>query len=199
MISLERTTVERRGILLIPPAEKFGNPYWLCAGASDSTLTLVYDGHGSLSPTSRADFLMCIEWTWEGRDRMTCSVRGEGSIVSGGRWTDGAAHGWFRVYRTAELRRMSGYDRPVKGVAVYVQWIEESGSVPPFPVRAIVRVPFDSKVNHIQRMEVAQAIDRTYLHLTGTRSTFMDSYAPMRRTFELRRPGVICCEERYDY
>lgn len=188
--ALPRTFIRRRGILLFPAFESFSNSYTLCGGSgTDTTLRAIYEGWVPLSPDAPSQALACFEWTWENRDRVTCSTRDESKVVEGGRWVDDGKSGWYRFIVTEELGRAPGYRIPVPVPRVYVLWIEESGSHPPLRVREKVQLPIDAKVTAVSHVELLERNGRWYANLPGYKKTFLNDFASAQLRFELGPPG----------
>src|SRR3989454_6014049 len=94
---------------LIPNFDPAVPTYSLCAGAD--TIRTAYHGYGSLGDLAPPrDSLSCLEWTWLGRARVTCSGSVERAVVTRGRWVAGEASGWYRIISVVEQRRP--HDRP---------------------------------------------------------------------------------------
>src|SRR5206468_5420250 len=95
------TTHIQRWIVLVPPVERFFNWYGVCAGPADSALDLAYDGSVRLrgsADRSAGDTLNCLQWTWRGRARATCTgPDAEDRVQWGGGWSDANGSGYYRL------------------------------------------------------------------------------------------------------
>jgi len=150
---LRSTTLRRRWLVLIPPIERFFNYFWLCAGASDSLLGMAYYGRVPLGYSGAAvDTVRCQEWAWQGRTQVTCAgPREENALQTGGRWTDGATAGFYRLIVINE------HWDPLKP-GVFVQWVQSSDTHPREVVRETVAFPLVPKLIEIEeaRLEVGR-------------------------------------------
>jgi hypothetical protein len=117
----EPTTFVQRWVVVVPPIEKFFNWYGVCAGTSDSGLELTYHGRVRIhygGEGSKVDTLNCLQWTWQGRHRATCTGPGaENTIQRGGGWSDAHGSGFYRMIAVSH-----GSASAESGV--YVQWVQ---------------------------------------------------------------------------
>src|SRR5256886_10021159 len=119
---------------LIPNFDPAVPTYSLCAGAD--TIRTAYHGYGSLGDLAPPrDSLSCLEWTWLGRARVTCSGSVERAVVTRGRWVAGEASGWYRIISVVEQRRP--HDPP----HVFVPWVAPARTAPPDTRVAMVELP----------------------------------------------------------
>jgi len=156
-------------IIVIPPIERFANPYWICAGPSDSTLRPVYEGSTPMTANAVTDTVDCFEWLWQGQERVTCArqKKQQRTIVTGGEWHEGDASGLYRLIMPSQR------DVP----RVLVQWVEKSH------VRAIAALPVDPKT---------QSIDDVRLEERSAGSWCLTIVAqPHGQAFTLGPPGTI--------
>lgn len=163
-------------IVVIPPIERFANPYWICAGSNDSTLTAVYQGMTPLHGAVAADSVICLEWLWQGNERVTCgpAAHEDGNIISGGAWQDGDTRGSYRLILPSQR------DLP----RLLVQWVESSH------VRAVAAVPLDHGT---------QGIGDVRLEERGAgRWCVIVVALPHTEAFELGPPGQVnAAKSRY--
>jgi hypothetical protein len=188
---LERTTIRRRGVLLFPAIERFGNSYWLCVGASDSTLGPLYAGYGSLNERAPLDSVSCVQWQWDARPRTTCTGSRQHVIAAGGHWSDGHTDGFYRIILTEEPISVRPCKNRFDCPHAYLQWIEDPGTGPPFIVRATVDLDLDPKITALHAAYVRQRDGRTYAVLSGTRPKFMSDFASIDVRFDLGPPGAV--------
>ena len=83
----------------VPNLDVVAPRFFLCVGVRD-TLRPAYVGIGSLGPEAQPDTVHCVEWEWESRARVSCSGSAARDVVTGGRWQDSAAVGFFSVFLT---------------------------------------------------------------------------------------------------
>src|SRR6266536_1931081 len=93
---LVATQRDYRVVWVIPNLDRFPPSYLLCVGAGD-TLLPAYTGRGSLDAEAEPDSVTCLQWEWRDLTRVTCSGKAQRALVSGGRWTDEDASGWYRL------------------------------------------------------------------------------------------------------
>jgi hypothetical protein len=188
VFQLRPTTVRRRGIWLIPAIERFGNAYWLCAGAADTALQMAYGGTVWFgAPATTADSVACLEWSWEGRTRVTCSgPHDKRAIQTGGNWSDDGGRGFYRLI-VVEV----SWDAREHGV--FLQWVQQSETEPRETVRETVAFPLSANLI---------AIEEAWFWLPGGRPPCVSvdtrgpprhflSWGPEREriAFELGPPG----------
>ena len=142
---LRPTTVRQRGIWLIPAIERFGRPYWLCAGPADTALQMAYGGGLSfVEPATGPDSVTCLDWSWEGRTRVTCSGPGEErAIQTGGSWSDDRGRGFYRLIVIDET-----WD--VREAGVFLQWVQQSETGSRETVRETVAFPLPARLIEIE-------------------------------------------------
>jgi hypothetical protein len=109
----------------------------------------------------------------------------------GGYWADGSATGLYRVIRTTEPTVVRGRKVPVQSPHAYVQWLEDSGTGPPYAVRATVKLELAPNVNSLSQALVRQRDGRTYVVLSGTHNKLWSDFAPTDVYFELGPPGQV--------
>ncbi|HJU69925.1 MAG TPA: hypothetical protein VJ650_16925 [Gemmatimonadaceae bacterium] len=190
--ALPHTLVRRRGILLIPPFERFWNSFTLCSATSTDTLMRrIYEGRVGLGVDAPLQTISCYEWMWQGEARMTCSARDEAKVVEGGRWVAGDRRGRYRLVLTEELARARGFDRPVPRPHAYVLWIEETEAGLPLGARETVRLPIDDNVTAVSHAEILERNGRFYATFPGYKKTFMNDFASAELRFELGPPGQV--------
>ena len=136
---LEAKQKDYRVVWVIPNLDRFPPGYLLCVGTGD-TLRPAYAGRGSLDASAPADSVDCVEWLWQERTRVTCTGKASRAVVEGGRWSDSAGSGWYRLILTSED---SG--RRPRPLAV-VQWLERSSADAPVTVRSTAELPFPPEV-----------------------------------------------------
>jgi hypothetical protein len=142
VFQLRPTTVRQRGIWLIPPIERFGRPYWLCAGPADSALQMAYGGGVALgAPDTEADSVTCLEWGWKGRTRVNCTGPGEEeAIQTASSWSGDGGRGFYRLIVI---------DKPMwdaRESGVFLQWVQQSETGPRETVRETVAFPMSAKL-----------------------------------------------------
>lgn len=169
-----RTTTDSAGAFRLPVtrerywiplnADLATYPFVLCAGRADS-LHAVY---GSVARRFREVTLDCFEWVWEGKIRTECGP----PSLAGGRWSDGAAEGWFRVIDHDER--------------VYVQWLSGAGPGHPVRVHATAELPCErgSCILPYRGLSLRELASHVTLIEYGSNRT-------VRRTFELGSPGQL--------
>jgi len=130
---IRSTTVERKGIFLVPAIEKFFNVFALCTGAADSSLRIAYIGRVPLRVEQiPPDTLSCLQWMWEGRARSVCSGQSETPLQMGGFWSDSTGTGYYRL-----INEGPGWDGREPGV--FLQWVQRG----PYDSAQIVRQTID--------------------------------------------------------
>ena len=156
-------------VVVIPPLERFSNPYWICAGPSDSTLRAVYQGTTPLSTKVVADTLGCFQWLWQGEERVTCARRSEQqrSVVTGGAWREGDTSGSYRL--------ILPFQRDVP--RILVQWLESSH------VQAIAALPLTPKTQRIDDVRLEERYAGSWC------VTILSQ--PHPQSFELGPPGKV--------
>ena len=138
---------------ILLPIEKFTQLYRVCGG--DSTpLSTAYDGHMAAYTPGPPDSVSCFAWLWHAATHVTCTSvtqkvdiygRSSSRVTSGGAWTDGASHGFYRVIST--------HSGPwVVHPQLYLQWLRDSTTVvstmeltPLTPMTALVGPSFSNE------------------------------------------------------
>ena len=190
--TLPHTLVRRRGILLIPPFERFWNSFTLCSDTPADTVTrAIYDGQVGLGTEAPPQTISCYEWVWQGRERVSCSTRDEGKVVEGGRWSADGRRGRYRLVLTDELARARGFDRPVPRPHIYVFWIEETDAGLPLGARETVRLPIDDNMTALSHVEILERNGRFYAAFPGYKKTFLNDFASAELRYELGPPGKV--------
>jgi hypothetical protein len=151
----------------------------------------MHRGWGSTTERAPLDSVVCLQWRWEDRTRNICSVGRQAAIDVGGYWADGSATGLYRVIRTTEPTVVRGRKVPVQRPHAYVQWLEDSGTGPPYAVRATVKLELAPNVNSLSQALVRQRDGRTYVVLSGTHNKLWSDFAPTDVYFELGPPGQV--------
>lgn len=131
------TTYVQRWVMLVPAVERFFNWYGVCAGSADSLLELAYDGYVRLhygGEGAAVDTLNCLQWSWHGRPRATCTGPGaEDRVQRGGGWSDARGSGYYRLIAVS-------HGSPSAESGVYVQWVEQSRASPSESVRETIAI-----------------------------------------------------------
>ncbi|HEY2377877.1 MAG TPA: hypothetical protein VGH98_18030 [Gemmatimonadaceae bacterium] len=131
------TTLVQRWVMLVPAVERFFNWYGVCAGPADSLLELTYNGLVRLhygAEGSAADTLNCLQWTWRGRPRGTCTgPSAEDRVQLGGGWSDARGSGYYRLIGVS-------HGSPSAESGVYVQWVERRLTGPSEVVRETMAI-----------------------------------------------------------
>ncbi|MFL5562944.1 MAG: carboxypeptidase-like regulatory domain-containing protein [Gemmatimonadaceae bacterium] len=136
----QSTTIERKGILLVPAIERFFNAYAICTGATDSSLRIAYIGRVPLrAELVPPDTVSCLQWMWEGRARSVCSGSSENPVQVGGSWSDGSSNGYYRLINTGP-----GWDGRESGV--FLQWVERDARDGAQIVRQTIAFPLAPKL-----------------------------------------------------
>ena len=148
---LDSTFVERRGVLLFPAFEHFGNSYLVCAAPPDSAFHVAYDGMLWFGRDSaKSDSVVCQDYHWENRARAVCSSAKEPTLVSGGHWSSGASSGVFRLILT-EIGPLHGSDGDFMRPRLIIQWVQQAPGIPD-TVRATIVLPTDKKFRNLHRL-----------------------------------------------
>ena len=188
-----RTTTDSAGTFQLPAFQKRYRVAWLipnfdpavptyslCAGAD--TIRTAYHGYGSLGDLAPPrDSLSCLEWTWLGRARVTCSGSVERAVVTRGRWVAGEASGWYRIISVVEQRRP--HDRP----HVFVQWVAQAGTAPRDTVVAMVELPL-GKALYRANVAVEEGPGQWCANVVATRKGLM-GFKDASFRFALGPPG----------
>lgn len=156
-------------VVIFPPIERFANPYWICAGSSDSSLRAVYEGRTPVGSRTTADTVNCLEWLWQGEKRVTCAPRAneKRNMISGGTWHEGDASGSYRLI----MPRERGIPR------LLVQWLDSSH------VRAIAALPLDPRTEGLDDVRLEErGAGRWCVTVVGR--------LPVQ-AFELGPPGIV--------
>lgn len=182
---------ERYGVTwFVPNFDRVAPSYHLCVGFGAAP-RCAYQGYGSLAAEPPIDSIVCLQWSWHGGERVTCSGRARQGLVFGGRWADGEASGSYRLIVTEEAtpdrRRYPWGQRP----AIYVQWVEQSGADVPARVRTTVEVPLGPKVTSLRDVTLLYHDGRSLARVNGTKKTFLNDYASAWIMFELGPPGQV--------
>ena len=137
---LRPTTAVLRWLVVIPPVERFGRGYHLCAGVDGSLVNRAYEGYVALWDTSTVarDSLMCQEWIWQGRSQVTCAGPKDRALQSGGRWSDGAASGFYRVIVVEDNAK------------AFLQWVQRDSAGPPERVREMIELPLGKRLTEVK-------------------------------------------------
>lgn len=140
----QSTTVERKGIWLIPAIERFSNYYSICIGASDSSLRIAYLGSVSLHVARiEPDSVSCLQWSWEGRARAVCSGSSETPVHEGGHWSDATGSGFYRLIDLGP-----GWSGRESGV--FLQWVQVDSVSSTQVVRQTMTFPLAPKMLDIR-------------------------------------------------
>ncbi len=150
---LVATQKDYRVVWVIPNLDRFPPSYLLCVGAGD-TLLPAYTGRGSLDAEAEPDSVTCLQWEWRDRTRVTCSGKAQRALVSGGRWTDEDASGWYRLILT---REDSG--RIQRPLAV-VQWLAQTGPDSPSTLVATAELPIRGAVEWVAEPALGEVFGR---------------------------------------
>jgi hypothetical protein len=157
LFRLQPTIVERRGILLIPPIERFSTGYYVCVGVpDDSMMRLVYGGSMPITDklvTTAPEPVACLQWMWDARSHITCARRGETALQAGGGWRDGAGAGYYRV-----IVGPSGVN--TRDQRVFLQWVQHADSGRRDVVRAMIAVPLAPRI-------IDLSVEELLVHSTG--------------------------------
>jgi hypothetical protein len=136
----QSTTVDRKGIWLVPAIERFFNGYSICVGANDSTLRIAYLGRVALrADRIPPDTVTCLQWLWEGRTRSTCSGSSETTVQTGGHWSDSTGSGYYRLIDTGP-----GWEGRESGV--FLQWVQGDPASGAQHVRQTMAFPLAPKL-----------------------------------------------------
>ena len=186
---LPATTVRRRGLLLIPPIERFWNSYGLCLSTADSALHLGATGAVMLggSDHAKTDSLACLEWVWQDDAQIACWTAGDSTRPSeGGSWTDAGTTGFYRLI-------VVHVGRNVRHAGVFLQWVERPATGPPERVRETVALPLAPRPLQIDSTALRFTNGGpacVYVHSTGWPRHWW-SWGPVRErvAFILGPPG----------
>lgn len=175
---------KRYGVMwVIPGLDRAPPTYSLCMADVDS-LRPVYRGYVPWNDTALPDSVTCLAWAWHDRPRVTCSSLLEETVALGGRWTDSATSGQYRVILTREPTRIRGFRIPVDRPHAYVQWIQEDRNEGTAVVRTTVELLLDGKVTDVQKIELWQHQGTCHVTLRGWKNA-----SRILLTFELGLPG----------
>lgn len=186
---LPATTVRRRGLLLIPPIERFWNSYGLCLSTADSLLRLAAVGAVSLGGRDRAktDSLACLEWVWQDEAHVTCWTGGDSTqLPEGGSWANAGGAGFYRLI-------VVQVGQHVRHAGVFLQWVERPAAGPPERVRETLALPLAPRPMQIDSTALrftSGGRPCVYVHSTG-RPRHWWSWGPVRHrvAFVLGPPG----------
>lgn len=185
---LRATTARRRGLWIVPAIERFGNAYWLCAGATDTSLQRAYGGVVLFAVATPTDSITCLEWSWQGRTRVTCSGPHETrALQTGGSWTEAGASGFYRLIVVEAT-----WDAREPGV--FLQWVQRSDTSSLETVRETVALPLVAGLIEIEEVwfwlprgrPVCVTVDSR-----GTPTRWWKDQARERVAFELGPPGQM--------
>ena len=136
----QSTTVERKGIWLVPAIERFFNDYAICTGANDSTLRIAYLGRVPLRADGvPPDTVSCLQWIWDGRARSVCSGSAETPVQTGGHWSDSTGSGYYRLID-------SGPGWEGREAGVFLQWVQTDRRSGAETVRQTMTFPLAPKL-----------------------------------------------------
>ena len=182
----QSTTVERKGIWLVPAIERFFNGYAICTGASDSTLRIAYLGRVALRAEAvPPDTVSCLQWIWEGRARSVCSGSSETPIQTGGHWSDSTGSGYYRLIDSGP-----GWEGRESGV--FLQWVQVDPASGAQTVRHTMTFPLVPKLLSVGAALVSQDAGSCVRVRSSGRPLHWYSWGPQRTdvSFELGPPGV---------
>ena len=198
-----RTTTDTAGFFEFPGIRKHYGTTWvipnldrglpryqLCARVAD-TLRPAYLGWGSLSATASRDSVSCVEWSWEGQPRVACSGSAEHSFVTGGRWVDAKAEGWYRIFLRDEPTILPKGRRPVLRPNAYLQWLVRSSDGPGYRVVATVELPLDRNVRALTEAVLERRGEQWLARFRGYKAKFLNDFAKARLEYVLGPPGQV--------
>lgn len=180
------TTVERKGIWLVPAIERFSNVYSICIGTNDSTLRIAYLGRVPLRAAQiPPDSVSCLQWIWEGRTRSVCSGSSETPVQTGGHWSDGTGSGYYRL-----IDPRPGWSGREPGV--FLQWVQVDAASSTQIVRQTMTFPLAPKMLDVRAtLGSANGAPCVRVHSAG-RPLHWYSWGPQQTdvSLELGPPGV---------
>ncbi|MGH7520817.1 MAG: hypothetical protein ACREMI_06030 [Gemmatimonadales bacterium] len=173
----------------VPLFDRVAPAYHVCVGVTD-TLVSAYRGLGSLGDSAPPDSIDCVEWSWAGRARVTCTGYVEQPVTTAGQWNDGPATGRYRVLVTQDPTVVRNRRRPQLRPHVYLQWLErtETGTQ---AVREMVELPIDSSVSALGLPVIWQRSGNWYVSIRGTKQAFLNDFSSTELIFALGPPGQV--------
>src|SRR6266516_768127 len=150
---LVATHKDYRVVWVIPNLDRGPPSYLLCVGAGD-TLLPAYTGRGSLDAEAEPDSVSCLQWEWRDQMRVTCTGKAQRTLVSGGRWKDGDATGFFRLILTSE--DSGRIQRPL----AVVQWLGQTGPDSPSTLVATAELPIRGAVEWVAEPALGEVFGR---------------------------------------
>ena len=182
---LQATTRVQKWLVLIPPIERFGNAYGICAspGGSAAPIHVAFTGRVPLAWRGEAplDTLACMRFAAGGATHVVCEHPRDGTIQTGGHWSANGAAGSYRLIADA-ARAPNG---------VFLQWLDDAGR----PVRTAA-LPFPpGKRPLISDASLgADSAGNVCVHVRATNETahpFAWSAPKVDASFALGAPGVM--------
>jgi hypothetical protein len=183
----QSTTVERKGIWLVPAIERFFSSYAICTGANDSTLHIAYLGRVQLQPERiPPDTVSCLQWIWDGRTRSVCSGSAETPVQTGGHWSDSTGSGYYRLIDSGP-----GWEGRESGV--FLQWVQVDRPSGAETVRRTMTFPLAPKLLSVSARLVSPQDEASCVRVRSSgRPLHWYSAGPRKVdvSLELGPPGV---------
>lgn len=162
--------------------ENFGMArYWVCAESADSIAGVNRHARTSVFGRLSGDSVGCIDWSSDGRWRMTCQTRFRGRLAEGGHWTDGETTGTYQLLDT------DADDWGFKST-VAVQWIAAAAADGRVRVRATAEASTGEALQS-GMPELVEREGRWYVRLTAVKRTAWNNERHL--ALELGPPGIV--------